>query len=276
ASRCSPAPGTPASCPMASGAPGSGSSRSRPASTPSTSSTGTRTWTCSSAARPTATSSRSSWTPWPASAAMRRTAQTMQPSVAPAVKVGREPAVEASVLHAPTGLSRISAKGPLLRFRSDDQLVALFRMGYDDAFGVIHDRYRPRLFAYTRQMLSGSRADAEDALQDVFLRAYSALRCDDRPVTLRAWLYRVAHNRCIDQLRRPIPHAADVADASRAPQDDPLSEAERREDLRRLVADVGRLPGPQRSALLMRELEGLSYGELADAPAVTVPAIKSL
>src|SRR5204863_3842512 len=113
-------------------------------------------------------------------------------------------------------------------------------------------------------------------LQDVFLRAYSALRCDDRPVTLRAWLYRVAHNRCIDQLRRPIPHAADVADASRAPQDDPLSEAERREDLRRLVADVGRLPGPQRSALLMRELEGLSYAELAHALAVTIPAIKSL
>ena len=60
-------------------------------------------------------------------------------------------------------------------------------------------------FAYTRQMLGGSRSDAEDVLQDVFLRAYGALRNDDRPVTLRAWLYRVAHNRCIDHLRRPRP-----------------------------------------------------------------------
>jgi RNA polymerase sigma factor (sigma-70 family) len=184
--------------------------------------------------------------------------------------------VEASALHAPQGLSRISAAGPLLRLRGDDQLVALFRMGYDDAFRVIHDRYRHRLFAYTRQMLAGSRSDAEDALQDVFLRAYGALRQDDRPITLRAWLYRVAHNRCVDHLRRPLPAAVDLFDVTRTPLHDPLAEAERREDLRRLVADVRRLPEQQRSALLMRELEGLSYAELADALGVTVPAVKSL
>src|SRR3954447_14215315 len=149
-------------------------------------------------------------------------------------------------------------------------------MGYDEAFRAIFDRYRQRLFAYTRQMLGGSRSDAEDAMQDVFLRAYSALRCDDRPVTLRAWLYRVAHNRCVDQLRRPVPAPADVYDLSRAPQHDPTAECERREDLRRLVTDVGRLPDQQRSALLMRELEGLSYQELADALGVTLPAVKSL
>jgi RNA polymerase sigma factor (sigma-70 family) len=125
-------------------------------------------------------------------------------------------------------------------------------------------------------MLAGSRTDAEDALQDVFLRAYSALRSDDRPVTLRAWLYRVAHNRCVDELRRPLPAPADVFDLTRTPLHDPLAEAERREDLRRLVADVRRLPEQQRSALLMRELEGLSYHELADALGVTLPAVKSL
>jgi RNA polymerase sigma factor (sigma-70 family) len=184
--------------------------------------------------------------------------------------------VEASALQAPAGLGRFSVSTPLLRLRSDDQLVALFRAGNETAFGVIHDRYRQRLFAYTRQMLSGSRQDAEDALQDVFLRAYGALRADDRPVTLRAWLYRVAHNRCIDQLRRVTPAPADVMDVSRTPLHDPLIEAERREDLRRLVDDVRRLPEQQRSALLMRELEGLSYSELAGALGVTVPAVKSL
>jgi RNA polymerase sigma factor (sigma-70 family) len=184
--------------------------------------------------------------------------------------------VEASTVHAPQGLGRLTARGPLLRLRTDDQLVALFRMGHDEAFQVIFDRYRQRLFAYTRQMLAGSRSDAEDALQDVFLRAYSALRSDDRPVTLRAWLYRVAHNRCIDQLRRPTPAPDDVLAVSRTPLHDPLVEAERREDLRRLVADVRRLPDQQRSALLMRELDGLSYQELADALSVSVPAVKSL
>ena len=160
--------------------------------------------------------------------------------------------------------------------RSDDQLVALFRMGFDDAFGAIHDRYRQRLFAYTRQMLGASRSDAEDVLQDVFLRAYGALRNDDRPVTLRAWLYRVAHNRCIDHLRRPDPPAAEIYELSRTPGHDPQAETARREDLRRLVQDVQRLPEQQRSALLMRELDGLTYAELADALDTSVPAIKSL
>src|SRR5918997_3006954 len=154
--------------------------------------------------------------------------------------------MEAGALRAPHGLNRISVTAPLLRLRSDEQLVALFRAGNDAAFGVIHDRYRLRLFAYTRQMLGGSRQDAEDALQDVFLRAYSALRGSDRPLSLRAWLYRVAHNRCIDHLRKPLPAAIDVFDSSRRPPHDPIAEAERREDLRRLIADVRRLPDQQR------------------------------
>src|SRR5919106_6895971 len=118
--------------------------------------------------------------------------------------------MEAGALRAPAALNRISVTAPLLRLRSDDQLVALFRAGSHDAFRVIHDRYRQRLLAYARQMLGGSRQDAEDALQDVFLRAYASLRSSDRSLSLRAWLYRVAHNRCIDHLRRPTPPPTDL------------------------------------------------------------------
>jgi RNA polymerase sigma factor (sigma-70 family) len=185
--------------------------------------------------------------------------------------------VEASALHAPAALSRISVALPLLRLRSDEQLVALFRAGNDDAFSILHERYRQRLFAYVRQMLSAtSRQDAEDVLQDVFVRAFGALRADRREINVRAWLYRVAHNRCIDCLRRPVLAPAEVFETSRKPLHDPMAEAQRREDLRRLVADIGRLPDQQRSALLMREIDGLSYSDLAEALDVTVPAIKSL
>jgi len=185
--------------------------------------------------------------------------------------------VEASALRAPASLSRLSISAPLLRLRSDDQLLALFRAGSDEAFNTLHDRYRQRLFAYVRQMLSTqSRQDAEDVLQDVFVRAFGALRADERPVNVRAWLYRVAHNRCIDHLRRPIPAASDIFEMSRTPLHDPLEDAQRREDLRRLVTDVGRLPEQQRSALLMREIDGMSYADLATALDVTVPAVKSL
>lgn len=164
----------------------------------------------------------------------------------------------------------------MLRLRTDEQLVALFRAGHDEAFRIIHDRYRQRLFAYTRQMLPGSRQDAEDALQDVFVRAYSGLRANDRDLALRAWLYRVAHNRCIDELRRPAAPAPELIELVRGPVHDPIAEAERRESLRRLMDDVRRLPEQQRSALLMRELGGMSYAELAPALSVSVPAVKSL
>jgi RNA polymerase sigma factor (sigma-70 family) len=153
--------------------------------------------------------------------------------------------------------------------------VALFRAGNDDAFRAIHDRYRQRLFAYTRQMLP-RRQDAEDALQDVFVRAYAGLRANDREVALRAWLYRVAHNRCVDELRRPLLPPAEVFELITVPQQDPVAQADQRESLRRLIADVRRLPEQQRSALLMRELSGMSYAELAEALETTVPAVKSL
>jgi RNA polymerase sigma factor (sigma-70 family) len=186
--------------------------------------------------------------------------------------------MEASALSAPASLarSRLSIGASLLRLRSDEQLVALFREGHDEAFRVIHDRYRTRLFAYTRQMLPGSRPDAEDALQDIFVRAYSGLRANDRQLSLRAWLYRVAHNRCVDELRKPPPPAPEVLGRLRAPSHDPTAEAEQRESLRRLIADVRRLPEQQRSALLMRELGGVAYCEVAAALGVSVPAVKSL
>src|SRR4051812_41480479 len=185
--------------------------------------------------------------------------------------------MEASAIHAPAALHRFPLSGGLLRLRSDEQLVAAFRGGNDEAFRVLHDRYRQRLFAYVRQMLSaGSRQDAEDVLQDVFVRAYGALRNDNREMNVRAWLYRVAHNRCIDHLRRPVPPAAEIFDMSRKPLHDPVEEAQRRDDLRQLVHDVGNLPDQQRSALLMREIDGMTYADLAAALDVTVPAVKSL
>jgi DNA-directed RNA polymerase specialized sigma24 family protein len=93
------------------------------------------------------------------------------------------------------------ANTSLLELYRDDELVALFRSGDDRAFRVIHDRYRRRLNAYARRML-GDPEDAEDAIQDVFVRAFTGLRANNRNLALKAWLYRVAHNRCIDELRR--------------------------------------------------------------------------
>ena len=118
----------------------------------------------------------------------------------------------------------------------------------------VHDR--GKVLTHAALMLAGGGECCADI---------ETLRADERHVHLRAWLYRVAHNRCIDHLRRPVPPAADVFEVSRKPLHDPIEEAQRREDLSRLVEDVGRLPDQQRSALLMREIDGMSYADLASA-----------
>ena len=155
--------------------------------------------------------------------------------------------------------------------------MSLFRGGSEEAFRAIHDRYRQRMFAYTRQMLSGSAVDPEDAVQEIFVRAYSGLRSSDRELALRAWLYRIAHNRCIDELRRPQSVATEAIPAT-VPNTggDPATRVEQRDALKRLIADVQRLPDQQRSALLMRELTGMTYADVAGALGVSVPAVKSL
>ncbi len=185
--------------------------------------------------------------------------------------------MEASALQAPATLphTRVAIGTPLLRFRSDEQLVALFRAGHDEAFRVIHERYHKRLFAYARQMLAG-RQDAEDALQDVYVRAYAGLRASNQDLALKAWLFRVAHNRCVDELRRPAPPPPEVLQLVRTPVHDPLAEVDLREALRRLIEDIRRLPDQQRSALLMRELAGMSYADLSASLGISVGAVKSL
>jgi RNA polymerase sigma factor (sigma-70 family) len=187
--------------------------------------------------------------------------------------------VEASAIHARAGLrgSRVRLATPLLKLRSDQQLIGLFRAGNEDAFRVIHDRYRARLLAYIRQMLAGGpHPEAEDVLQDVFVRAYAGLRANGRELSLRPWLYRIAHNRCVDELRRPIPAAPEPLEVAPSLASDPVLASEQRESLRRLIIDIRRLPDQQRSALLMRELSGMAYGEIGGILGLSVPAVKSL
>jgi RNA polymerase sigma factor (sigma-70 family) len=162
-----------------------------------------------------------------------------------------------------------------LRPSSDEALVASLRAGDDDAMTEIDRRYRDRLLAYVRRMSAG--ADAEDVVQDVLARAFTALRADDRPMALRAWLYRVAHNRCLDVLRGAPARVVLSEEIELGAATATLPElVAGRERLRQVVADIQDLPDQQRSALIIRELEGLSYEELAAALDTTVPAIKSL
>src|SRR3954471_1478095 len=92
-------------------------------------------------------------------------------------------------------------RSPLLRFAADEKLIALVRRGRDDAFEVLVDRYRARILAFCRNMLR-SAEDAEDVLQEVLVNAYRAIRADTRPIAVKPWLYRIARNRCLNEIRK--------------------------------------------------------------------------
>jgi RNA polymerase sigma factor (sigma-70 family) len=160
--------------------------------------------------------------------------------------------------------------------QSDERLVALVRRGNQAAFEALVARYQSRLLAFCRHMLS-SKEDAEDVLQEVFAAAFNAMLADDRPINVRPWLYRIARNRSLNHLRRTQAVGVDSMDVH-------LSEGgvttadkvHKREEFRLLVSDVQDLPETQRTALLLREIDALSYEQIADAMETTVPSVKSL
>jgi RNA polymerase sigma factor (sigma-70 family) len=184
--------------------------------------------------------------------------------------------MEASTLQHAARLPALAGRSPLLRLQGDERLVALIRRGHHGAFEALVQRYQPRLLAFCRHML-GSQEDAEDVLQEVFAAAFSAICADERPINARPWLYRIARNRCLNHLRRPQPSGLDSMDVFE--RDGGITTADtvdRREELRSIVADVRGLPETQRTALLLREIDALSYGQIAQAMDTTVPSVKSL
>jgi RNA polymerase sigma factor (sigma-70 family) len=186
--------------------------------------------------------------------------------------------MEASALnhsHA-AGLPALAGRSPLLRLQSDEKLIILIRRGQHGAFEALVQRYQSRLLAFCRHML-GSTEDAEDVLQEVFAASFNAMIADDRPINARPWLYRIARNRCLNHLRRPQHAGQDSMDIFE--RDGGLTTADavyKREEFRQIVADVQDLPETQKTALLLREIDALSYDQIAEAMETTVPSVKSL
>ena len=180
-----------------------------------------------------------------------------------------------------SALNHVGAEGlrgptPLLRIQSDERLVALTRRGNQAAYEALVARYQSRLLAFCRHML-GSREDAEDVLQEVFAAAFNAMLGDERPLNVRPWLYRIARNRSLNHLRRAQAIGVDSMDVHLSEHGATTADkVHKREEFRQLMEDVQGLPETQRTALLLREIDALSYEQIAEAMETTVPSIKSL
>jgi len=158
---------------------------------------------------------------------------------------------------------------------SDAGLVAATRAGRQTAFEALFARHWGPLLGFCTKML-GSAADAEDVLQEVFVAAHAAILADDREIVVRPWLHRIARNRCLNHLRRRVVEGRESMDFH--PDGDGITTAELvhdREELRAILGDLDELPETQRAVLVLRQLGGLSYAEIAAMTGATVPAVRS-
>src|SRR3954468_22658436 len=168
---------------------------------------------------------------------------------------------------------------------TDDQLVAAARQGSDAAFEALFRRYRERISAYVRGIVS-DHARAEDIVQDTFFSAVRSLRATDREVIFKPWVYEIAKNACIDQIRKTR-RASEVSIDSEdfSPVDEGRLSAgvattdaaySAREDLDALRMAFNDLPTAQREVLVSRELEGLSYDKISSNTGLSRSAVESM
>ena len=161
----------------------------------------------------------------------------------------------------------------LLRTQSDERLVALARAGHERAFEAIVERYRRPLVRACRRVLPEARA--EDAVQQALVAAWSALSRGDEVHELRPWLYRIAHNTALNQLRiagYDYDELHGMLETGAAPEE----ELERREVARRTLTGLAALPPRQREALLQTAVQGRGQEEVARALGVSEPAVRQL
>jgi RNA polymerase sigma factor (sigma-70 family) len=151
----------------------------------------------------------------------------------------------------------------------DDSLARKAAQGDQRAFEEIFKRYHQDLYRFCLAMV-GNPQDAQDALQNTMVKVLRALPGEKREIQLKPWLYRIARNESIEALRKR--RDTSELESEQGGVEAVAERAETRERLRTVLADLKRLPERQRAALVMRELGGLEFSEIA-ASFGTSPAV---
>src|SRR5438105_11050519 len=140
----------------------------------------------------------------------------------------------------------------------------------DRSFERLYRRHVADVYHYSLAVLRNP-ADAEDVTQTTFLNAYRAFQRGERPRQPQNWLIAIAHNVCRQRFRQATRRPQEVAFDDNAT--DWLEQEERGPTAHDLRRALGHLAFNQRAALVMRELEGRSYAEIAELLAISVPAV---
>jgi RNA polymerase sigma-70 factor, ECF subfamily len=157
--------------------------------------------------------------------------------------------------------------------RTDEELVARATAGDLDAFNQLVHRWERPIFALAYRTL-GREEDARDVVQEAFLRAYRGLRGFKGQAKFSSWLYRITLNLCRDWMRRErrapivqVPEGTDpvdLADAHAFPGESVEDLVARREMSAAVAKAMAELPEEQRTAIMLKEYQGLTFQEIAD------------
>lgn len=171
-------------------------------------------------------------------------------------------------------MSAVAGRRPIhIGGLTDDDLVRLARDGDEQAFDTIVHRYRAPLVAYCRRWLDPHRA--EEVVQHTFMKAFLCVRDDDRPLVLRPWLYRVAHNAALNALEKKGSDWEELDENyDGVPQ--PPQVAEQRARFLKVVDEIDALPDRQREALLLNEFEGRCYADIASQLGTSESGVRGL
>ena len=167
---------------------------------------------------------------------------------------------------------------------SDERLVELSLEGNEDAFGILVQRYQRRLAAFLSQLV-GDMELARELSQEAFVRAWSALERFDPKYRFSTWLFRIAHNLGIDQLRRRRLQTTPLYRTDSEGEEvevvvpdldkDPLGHLENRALASELRQIIDGLRPEYRELVLLRHFAGLSYQEIADFTEMPLGTVKN-
>ena len=168
----------------------------------------------------------------------------------------------------------------------DRELVGKCQRGDLDAYGVLVNRYRQRVYGLAYSMVRNEQ-DAVDLSQETFIKAWQAIRGFKRSSSFYTWLYRITTNLCIDSVRKrdrrptvPLEETVDPdtdANVEIAPSNQPLPTDEiRRKELREQIdAALLELSPEHRAVVQLREFDGLDYAEIAKAVGCSIGTVMS-
>ncbi len=166
---------------------------------------------------------------------------------------------------------------------SDSQLIRDIKEGRIELYATLIQKYEKKIYSYIHHLLRSYKMEiyAEDICQETFYKAFKSLKTfRDEEATFSTWLYTIARNTTLSELRKSKYAEVSLEESSKVPQISalllPEQELLRNERAQKVRDAINNLPEKQRSAIILREYEQLDYKEIAHILDSTVSSVKSL